>query len=76
MKKTLATIALCMSLMGCTNAHLSLFNRGQEKPNQAVVESFLRMNDEQGARDYLIRFQIPETKVIELLQLAREKKTK
>lgn len=75
MKKMLAVLVLAGLQMGCTTAQVGLFNRNL-RPNQSVVESFVRMGDENGAREYLIRFGIHDTEVIERLQLAREEALK
>jgi predicted kinase len=76
-KLPLAVLCVLMGLaqvtfIGCTSLSGSLLQRSAAKPDQAVVESFIRMRDEMGAREYLIRFGVPETEVIARIQQAKE----
>jgi predicted kinase len=76
-KLPLAVLCLLMGIVqvafiGCTSLSGSFMQRSAAKPDQAVVESFIRMQDERGAREYLIRFGIPETEVIARIQQAKE----
>lgn len=70
MKKLILAVCAALSL-ACTSANL--LQRGPQKPDQTVVESFVRMEDVAGARDYLVRFGIPEFEVIARIQQARER---
>jgi hypothetical protein len=63
----LATAAACAP----TTASVGLFAKSP-KPDQAVVESFIRMERDAEAREYLIRLGLAEHEVMARIQLARE----
>ncbi len=73
MKQKIVALALAAGMLsGCATLSASVGNRTR-KPDQSVVESFVSMGDGAGARDYLVRFGIPEYEVIERVQQARQK---
>lgn len=71
MKKLLLVATLVASSTACSTVSAGLFNRSP-KPDQKVVESFVRANDVSGAREYLARLGVPEYEVLARVQLAKD----
>lgn len=44
---------------------------GPGKPNQVAVESFVRDNNEAGAREYLAAFGLKYSEILERIQIAK-----
>lgn len=62
--------------MGCASAQVGLFQRGAAKPDQSVVESFLRFKEPEKAKEYLLRLGLTEAEILARVQQAREKVSK
>lgn len=73
MKRLFVVVLAALSLGGCATLEgKASIGRGGAKVDQAVVESFLRFNDEARAREYLLRLGLSEAEIMARLQLARE----
>jgi len=70
----LLVVVLALALSGCATAEgkLGLFARsGESQPSEETVRAFIRLGQEDKAREWLLKRRIPDARIDELIVLAQ-----
>lgn len=70
MKRLIVVLALALS--GCSSVTARLMERGAKAPSEETVRAFIRLDQEDKARQWLLRQGVSDARIEELIVLARQ----